>query len=216
MEEPSGLGDPEDRLSDAEREQTVAWLQDHLLEGRLTLEEFSERVEQAYSARVQADLDQIRSGLPSARDQPAVGSRRRPTRLTGTLLARVVKRGRLQLRRWTLAGGAFCDVDLDLRQAEIHGPRTTVAVLVAFGNVDVYVPESINVTVSGLTVGGHRREWGQDVERASSPDISVRAISLFGTVDVWRVPADMTGGYGEIFRRLEGRQRELPPGEHRR
>jgi hypothetical protein len=31
-----------------------------------------------------------------------------------------------------------------------------------------------------------------------------------GTVDVWRVPHDMRGGYGEIFRQLKERQRQLP------
>jgi hypothetical protein len=45
------LGDPDQRVSDVEREQAVAWLQHHLVSDRLTLEEFSERVEQAYAAR---------------------------------------------------------------------------------------------------------------------------------------------------------------------
>jgi hypothetical protein len=205
-----GLGDPEERASDAQREQAVAWLQDHLLAGRLTLEEFSERVEQAYGAQVQADLERIRSGLPASRELPAVRSGRRPTRLTAALFAHVVKRGRLKLGRWTVAGGAFCDVDLDLRQAEVHGRRTALTVLVGFGNVDVYVPENVSVTVSGLAVAGHRREWGEEVERPQSPEISVRVVSLFGTVDVWRVPADMPGDYGEITRQLQGGQRELP------
>jgi hypothetical protein len=66
--------------------------------------------------------------------------------------------GRINLRRWTVAGGAFCDLDLDLRKAEIHGQRTALTVLIGFGNVDVYVPENVNVTVSGLGVDGHRRE----------------------------------------------------------
>ena len=35
-----------------------------------------------------------------------------------------------------------------------------VTVLAAFGNVDVYVPEGVNVDVGGLTVFGHRRDWG--------------------------------------------------------
>jgi len=29
-------------------------------------------------------------------------------------------------------------------------------------------------------------------------------------VDVWRVPHDMRGGYCDIFRQLEERQRQLP------
>jgi Domain of unknown function (DUF1707)/Cell wall-active antibiotics response 4TMS YvqF len=204
------MGDPKERLSDAERDQTVEWLRDHLLAGRLTLEEFSQRVDQAYAARVRADLQQLRLGLPSPEPLPEGRSRRRATRFTGALFGRVVKRGRITLRRWTVAGGAFCDVDLDLREAEIQAQRTTLTVLVGFGNVDVYVPENVNVTVSGVTIGGRRREWGEDIERRSAPAISVRAISLLGTIDVWRVPANMLGDYGEIFRQLEGRQRELP------
>ena len=39
-------------ISDADRERAVSSLRDHLVAGRLTLEEFSERVEAAYSARV--------------------------------------------------------------------------------------------------------------------------------------------------------------------
>ena len=200
----------DERASDADREQAVAWLQGHLIAGRLTLEEFSERVDQAYAAVGHADLDPVRTGLPATEELPLPRSRHRATRFTGGLLAHVVKRGRLQLRRWTVAGGALCDVDLDLRQAQIQGRRTALTVLVGLGNVDVYVPENVNVTVSGIAVGGHRREWGADIERPNSPEISVRAISLFGTVDVWRVPADMPGDCGEITRGLQARQRELP------
>lgn len=206
-----------ERVSDADRERAVASLQEHLLAGRLTLEEFSERVEQAYGAVVQTDLERIRSGLPasdelSAHDKsPAVRSSRRATRFTGAILGHVVKRGRLRLGRWTIAGGALCDIDLDLREAVIQGRKTALTVIVGLGNVDVYVPENVNVTVTGLAVGGHRRDWGEDIERAYSPDITVRAISLFGTVDVWRVPADMPGDYGEVTRCLQARHRELPP-----
>lgn len=82
-----------------------------------------------------------------------VRSRRRATRLTVALFGKVVKRGRIKLRRWTVAGGACCDVDVDVRQAEIDGQRTAVTVLVGLGKVDVYVPEDVNVTVSG-------RCWG--------------------------------------------------------
>jgi hypothetical protein len=107
----------DERVSDADREGAVAWLQDHLLAGRLTLEEFSERVDHAYGAVGHPDLERVRSGLPATEHLPVPRSQRRATRFTGALLAHVVKRGRLRLRRWTVAGGAFCDVDLDLRSA---------------------------------------------------------------------------------------------------
>lgn len=204
------MGDLQRRLSDAEREQAVVSLREHLLSGRLTLEEFSERVELAYAAQVEADIDPLRSGLP-ADEPPAVPARRRATRVTAGILGHVVKRGRVRLGRWTLAGGALCDVDLDLRKAQIRHGKTAVAILVGLGNVDVYVPENVNVTVTGLAVGGHRREWGEDLGRPGAPAISVRALSIFGTVDVWRVPADMPDDHQEVIRRLQRDDRRLSP-----
>lgn len=203
------MGDPSDRVSDAERDQTVVSLRGDLLAGRLTLDEFSERVDVAYRARVGAELVRAREDLPAAQLEHA-GSRRKPTRLTAALFGHVARRGRLRLRRWTLAVGAFGDLDLDLREAEIDDPRTVITVLAGFGNVDVYVPEGVNVDVGGATLFGHRREWGRDQARADAPTVYIRTLGCFATVDVWRVPHHMQGSYDEIFRQLEGQQRQLP------
>src|SRR5712692_7800830 len=197
------------RVSDADREQAVISLRDHLLAGRLTLEEFSERVEVALRARFGGELARVREDLPEVSSEVA-SSRRRPARFTVALLGHVTRRGRLRLRRWTFAAGALGDLDFDLREATIDLPRTAVTVLVAFGNVDVYVPEGVNVDVGGFTIFGHRREWGRDAARPEAPAVHVRALGCFGTVDVWRVPHDMHGSYGDIFRQLEERQRQLP------
>ncbi len=193
---------PQDRVSDADREQAVISLRDHLLAGRLTLEEFSERVQGAYGARIGQELSRAQEGLPTAAGADAIGSRRKPIRVTAGLFGHVVRRGRLRLGRWSFAGGAFSDVDLDLREAEPDSVESSVTVVVAFGNVDVYVPEGINVTVAGFGIFGHRRDWGRDLARDDAPIIQVRALSVFGTVDVWRVPPDMHGDYGDILRQL--------------
>lgn len=203
------VDEPSDRVSDAEREQTVVSLRDHLLAGRLTLEEFSERVEIAYRAQIGRDLVRAAEELPEIASRP-VRSRRRATGLTGAFFGHVVRRGRLRLRRRTLVVGAFADVDLDLREAEIDDPTTAITILVAFANADVYVPEGVSVDVGGVTVFGHRREWGRDVAHPSGPTIHVRALSFFGTVDAWRVPHQMRGTYSEILRQLREQQRELP------
>jgi Domain of unknown function (DUF1707)/Cell wall-active antibiotics response 4TMS YvqF len=206
----AAMGEPEDYVSDAERERAVGSLRDHLLAGRLTLEEFSERVDLAYSARVGHELARVKRGLPEPGAQMARSSRRKPTRVTTAFLGHVVRRGRLRLRRRTVAAGAFSDLDLDLREAELDSPESSVTVLLAFGNTDIYVPEGVNVTVEGLSVFGHRRDWGRDAARADAPIIRVRAFSVFGTVDVWRVPSGMQGDYGEIFRQLQDPQRQIP------
>ena len=83
-------------------------------------------------------------------------------------------------------------------------------VLAPFGNVDIHVPERVNVDVGGVTIFGHRREWGRDIAVRDAPTIRVRVWGWFGTVDVWRVPYDMRGDYGEIFDRLREQQRQLP------
>ena len=203
------MDDASIRVSDAEREQAVVVLREHLLAGRLTLDEFSERVEAALQARVGSELARVQEDLPAV---PSRISRpgRKPARFTTALLGHVARRGPLRLRRWTLATSALGDLDLDLREATIDGPQTAVTVLVALGNADIYVPAGVSVDVSGLTIFGHRREWGRDTGRPDAPVVRVRVLGWFGTVDVWRVPHDMRGSYSDIFRQLEERQRQLP------
>ena len=203
------------RVSDADREQAVTALREHLLAGRLTLEEFSERVDAALRARVAGELARVQDDLPEVFVQ-AVGARRKPPRFTAALLGHAARRGRLRLRRWAVAASAFGDLDFDLRDATIEQQQATVTVLAAFGNVDIYVPEGVNVDVGGLTVFGHRRDWGHDAGRPDAPAIRVRALGFAGTIDVWRVPHDMRGGsYRDIFRALEHSRRQLPAGGSR-
>ena len=101
-------------------------------------------------------------------------------------------------------------MDLDLRDAEITSDRTSATVLAFFGNVDLDVPEGIVVDVTGLSVVGHRREWGRDAAQPDVPVLRVRVAGLVGTVDVWRVPTELKGTYGEMIRALRAAQRELP------
>jgi len=195
------MGDASYRVSDAEREQAVAVLREHLLAGRLTLEEFSERVEAALGARVGADLARVQQDLPAVPSS----SRRKPARFTGALFGHVVRRG-LRLRGRTLVLSALGDVDFDLREATIDSPQTTVTVFAVCGNADIYVPEGLNVDVSGLTVFGHRRDWGRDVAAADAPAIRVRVIGVVGTIDVWRVPQSLSDGdHTAITRHLQGK-----------
>ena len=197
------------RASDADREQAVSALREHLLAGRLTLEEFSERVGVALSARSGAELAQVREDLPEVFAEPP-GSRRRPARFTAALFSHVARSGRQRLRGWTCAASAMGDLDLDLREATIDRPRTAVTVLAVLGNVDIYVPEGVDVDVGGIAIFGHRRDWGRDAASPDAPVVHVRALGLIGTIDVWRVPRDMRDStYSEVLRRLHPR-RQLP------
>jgi uncharacterized protein DUF1707 len=59
MSDPSSL-----RVADADRERLTDELREHMVAGRLTPEEFEERLEAAYKARTRADLDALRVDLP--------------------------------------------------------------------------------------------------------------------------------------------------------
>jgi uncharacterized protein DUF1707/2TM domain-containing protein len=52
------------RASDADREQFVEALRRHHAEGRLTIDELTERTERAYAARTLGDLDALATDLP--------------------------------------------------------------------------------------------------------------------------------------------------------
>lgn len=56
--------DPSLRVSDAEREQAAGALRENLAEGRLTLEEFSERLDAAFAAKTYGELDALMIDLP--------------------------------------------------------------------------------------------------------------------------------------------------------
>ena len=60
------------RASDADREQLVETLRQHHADGRLTLEELTERTGRAYTARTLGDLDALATDLPPL--HPPAGS----------------------------------------------------------------------------------------------------------------------------------------------
>ncbi len=55
---------PKIRCSDADRDRTAALLREHHAAGRLTAEEFNERLDLAYAAKTLGDLDELLSDLP--------------------------------------------------------------------------------------------------------------------------------------------------------
>jgi len=195
------------RASDAEREQAVVSLRESRAAGRLTLEEFMARVDEAYAARTLDELEGVLRELP--REAPAPAARRRRRRLTFAAFGRVIRRGRWRVARRMLVVSLFGDVDLDLRHAEVEDPVVSVNALALFGNVDIYVPEGTEVDVGGVVIFGHRREWGRDEPRPGAPLLRVTLTSFFGTADVWRVPPGASGDYRELINGIRRQQREL-------
>jgi len=98
MEQPAGGRLPM-RASDAEREAAARSLGAHLAAGRLTLDEFSERIDRAYRARTLDELDALSADLPSEEDaDPPASAPRKPT---------LVVLSRSHRPAWTIAVATF-------------------------------------------------------------------------------------------------------------
>jgi Domain of unknown function (DUF1707) len=54
------------RVGDADREAVAAQLREHFADGRLTLEELNERLDQTFAAKNKADLNTVMRDLPQA------------------------------------------------------------------------------------------------------------------------------------------------------
>jgi hypothetical protein len=65
---------PDLLVSDADRARVASQLREHYESGRLTLEEFQERLDETHSARTEAQLEQVLRQLPSPK-LPSVNPR---------------------------------------------------------------------------------------------------------------------------------------------
>ena len=180
---------PAVRASDAERERAVERLRAASTEGRLTLEEFSERVTAAYEARTHDQLARLTHDLPAEPGSAGVvASRRRPTRILFSLFGSTEREGRIRVRGLVLCLTVFGNIDLDLRGATLEGDVITIIAIGALGAIDVYVPEGVEADVRGLAIFGHARARGDDPPpRPGTPLVRVYALSLWAGIDVWRV-----------------------------
>jgi len=196
------------RASDAEREQAVVRLREATAEGRLTLDEFSQRVESAYAAKTNDELERLTGDLPAAAAAtPAM--RRRPRRFTVAIFGGVDRKGRWRAARTHWVFSIFGGSDLDFREASLEGGEGTVYVLDLFGGTDLYVPDGVDVDFNAFALFGGADEHGRDVPpRPGAPVLRVRALALFGGTDLWRVPAGAKGKRKELRRAARAAERE--------
>ena len=170
------------RVADADRDRTVTLLREHVVEGRLTLDEFSERVGLALEAQTRADLDAV-DGRPSASATPDApdGARlerqsgRRPERPTQrrwhvAVMSGHSTKGRWRISRKTNAVAVMGGCDMDLRRAEIEGPEVEITAVAFWGGVKIIVPEGFDVELRGFSLMGGREL--QPAGRAPRPRVA--------------------------------------------
>lgn len=165
------------RVSDAEREGAVASLREHLVQGRLSLEEFTQRMETAYGATTSTDLALLQRDLPAAPPTP----RRSALRFLVAIFGGARRGGTLRVQSKLVCIAVFGGVTLDLRGALIEGDEVRVQAFAAFGGVDVIVPEGVEVDLTGLALFGAKETKGKPgTLRPGAPLVRVNALVVFG------------------------------------
>lgn len=170
------------RASDAEREAIVNRLQTAVGEGRIDLDEFSQRVDAAYRLATTAELARLLADLPApAAEAPAVGQlvgERTPAAVDSVF-------GDIRLTATTgvprRASTVFGDVRIDLRGLRTAEETVHLQLGTVFGDVEVIVSEGVDAEIAGWTVFGDRRTQLAAVPRlAGTPRVVVRARTVFG------------------------------------
>ena len=184
------------RASDADRDKAATIISTALAEGRLTPEEHSERLDQIYAARTQAELVPVVHDLPvpagGARVSEATyappdavsGETGRIAAIFGGISRKSVWRAGKQTDLLAVFGGA----ELDLREAVLPQREITMHVVCVFGGVELTVPPEMHVTDSGSAIFGGREICADSLE-SLAPDAPVLRITghcIFGGLEVRR------------------------------
>lgn len=179
-----------ERVSDADRDHVVTSLRDHCAAGRLTLEEFSERVGSALAARTRGELDNVLADLPSVPPGSTDAAPRRARRWFVAVMSGTRARGRWRLGQHTTVLTLMGGCRLDLRQAEIEGLEAKITAVCVMGGADIIVPEGIDVDLTGFSIMGGRHIHLRDVPLLKgSPRIRIRAFAVMGGVRVRSRPS---------------------------
>ena len=146
-------------MADADRDRTVTQLRENVVEGRLTLDEFSERVGLALAARTRGDLDAVMADLPQVPPrlpEPTAAPAKPKRRWHVAVMSGHSTKGRWRISGKTNAIAVMGGCDMDLRQAEIEGPEVEITAFAFWGGIDIVVPEGFDVDLRGFSFMGGR------------------------------------------------------------
>lgn len=199
---------PELRVSDVERDQAIADLQEHCVAGRLTFDELAQRVAAVYAARTKSSLQEVLYDLPFAPSPAASAptihtspSMRQFTRWTVAFMGSVSRRGRWRVGQQNVSVALMANCELDLRQATLEGPDPQFTAVALMGSTTIIVPEGVHVELSGFAPMGSLDSRVRDVP--GQPDLPVTSIrvigfAVMGSITVKSRPRDEQP-LGELF-----------------
>jgi hypothetical protein len=142
------------RASDNDRERVVALLSEALADGRLSHEEYSERMSQALSARTLGELAGLTADLAAPEHQPVQVDGGQPVT---ALFTGAHRRGRWVVPASLTCVSAFGDVVLDLSEAILQERHVVLNVYAVFGRLRLIVPAGVEVVLNGTNILSRQR-----------------------------------------------------------
>ncbi len=186
------VAEAELRASDADREKIAELLRDAYAEGRLTVDEHSERIEAAYNAKTLGELAPLTRDLPAHRPlsagEPAVpGPQLPPARQESPSVVAVFggaeRKGRWRVGSHLKVVAIFGGAELDLTDAVFESPEVVIEVTTIFGGVDIKVPENVSLHGGGAGIFGGFSVSEQTVADPYAPVVRVKGMAIFGGVE---------------------------------
>ncbi|KXK58987.1 hypothetical protein AWW66_26655 [Micromonospora rosaria] len=172
------------RVSDREREEVVELLGRAVTEGRLTLDEYTERVGSAHASVTRNELALVTRDLPEAPGRPVAGTVVPAQERLVAIFGNEVRTGAWPVPEHIEARAVFGDCRIELHQTELRRQVTRIDAEAIFGNVTIVVPEGTDVRLTGNAIFGSKKSKLHGPVTPGAPVIEVRCRAIFGDVTV--------------------------------
>lgn len=183
------------RASDPEREAAADRLRHAAGEGRLTVEELDERLQEAYRADTRGELERLTADVPATPPSaepatPAVavvpgGGQDRLIAIMGGVERKGHWKVAHSCRVFSLMGGA----EVDLNDVEFAAEVVEMRVTSIMGGAEIRVPEGLNVEVSHTGImGGCEVQLGEHKPSPGGPLLRLKLLAIMGGIEVARGP----------------------------
>jgi hypothetical protein len=169
------------RASDADRDRAVETLASAAAEGRLTLAEYSERTGAALSARTVGELTVLTADVPARAD----GGRPGPAEEEITaVLGNESRKGPWVVPPHLVVRSVLGDCHLEMQRAVIRQHVTTIEAKARFGSITIFVPDGIDVRLTGRAVLSAKSSQLRGEPRPGAPVIVVHCDLFCASVTV--------------------------------
>jgi hypothetical protein len=198
------------RASDDDREAVVTRLQSAVAEGRIDLDEFSQRVDAAYAAATTDELDVLLADLPA----PTPAGSRSSGRAVRSPVCSATSSSPATTGVPEKAGTVFGDVRIDLRGLRTAEDTVYLQLGTFLGDVEVIVSGGVAAQLEGWTFFGSRKTDLAAVPRLpGTPRVVVRGWTFFGDLKLRSLaPGESASRWRAVMERLAQRRLPPPPG----